>query len=119
MPPFSQILDFESTARSNQEAEGRARVLLRSWLSPEQLAQYDASEYFEVVGCDSGKRYRICKGQIFNVQELDQFGDLLCSWCFAPRGVPNGDANLAQKIALEGFERKTLAIANRTRARIC
>ena len=36
----------------------RGCKLLREWLSPEQLAQYDEHGYFEVTGCRTGKRYR-------------------------------------------------------------
>src|ERR1700749_3112079 len=51
--------------------EQRGLKLLREWLSQEQLAQYDAHRYFEVVGCHSGKRYRIHHGIGANVIELD------------------------------------------------
>ena len=44
--------------------------LLREWLSPEQRAQFDAKRYFDVIGCDSGKRYRIRYGDTTNVQEF-------------------------------------------------
>jgi len=30
-------------------------------------AQYDANSYFEVTGCHSGKRYRICHGTSMNI----------------------------------------------------
>jgi hypothetical protein len=39
--------------------EERGVNLLREWLSTEQRAQFDAKRYFDVIGCDSGKRYRI------------------------------------------------------------
>src|SRR5262249_39210913 len=45
--------------RWNGEAEQKARALLRRWLSPAQLEQYEKKGHFEVVGSDSGKRYRI------------------------------------------------------------
>jgi hypothetical protein len=80
----------------------------------EQLRQYDERASFEVVGSDTGKRYRICKGHIYNVQELDECGLTLCSWCIAADGIPVGDINLAQKIVLETFESEILATANRT-----
>jgi hypothetical protein len=104
------------TQRGNHywaKAEERAQELLRSWLSPDQRKQYDVRGSFEVVGSDSGKRYRICKGRVFNVQELDDFGLVVRAWCFTVEGVATGDINLAQKIALETFENEALAIANR------
>jgi hypothetical protein len=95
------------------EAEERAQELLRSWLSPEQRAQYDARGNFVVVGSNTGKRYRIYRGRVFNIQELDAEGEEAFAWCFTA-GVATGDVNLAQKIALETFESKVSAIANRS-----
>jgi hypothetical protein len=51
--------------------EQRGLKLLREWLSQEQLAQYDAHKYFEVIGGHTGKRYRICHGNGANIIELD------------------------------------------------
>ncbi len=46
--------------------EGRSLRLLRQWLSPAQREQFARKGYFEVVGSDSGKRYRIqtCEGEV-------------------------------------------------------
>jgi hypothetical protein len=96
------------------KAEERAQELLRSWLSPKQREQYNAEACFEVVGSDTGKHYRICKGRVFNIQELDGHGLQVRAWCFSPDSVAIGDVNLAQKIALETFESKVLATANRS-----
>jgi hypothetical protein len=103
---------------SYREAEERAEELLRSWLSVEQLAQYGIFGYFVAVGSDTGKRYRICRGRVFNIKELDADGREYCTWCLAPEGVTTGDVNLAQKIALENFENQALRIANRSSASI-
>jgi hypothetical protein len=93
--------------------ELRGRKLLREWLSPEQLAQYDAHDYFEVTGCHTGKRYRICHGIGANVYEIDAAGRPRVGWCFVPKDyLVAGDVMLAQKIALETDERGTLAVAN-------
>jgi len=95
-----------------QEARGKA--LLREWLSPEQKAQFDASKGFDVVGCDSGRRYRISHGTGTNVHEIDDAGRPVMGWCFVPSGhFTAGDVMLAQKIALETNERAALAVANR------
>ncbi|MEK9285604.1 MULTISPECIES: hypothetical protein [unclassified Bradyrhizobium] len=93
--------------------EARGRHLLRAWLSPAQLAQFDEYRYFDVVGCDTGKRYRINYGTAANVHELDGAGTPRVGWCFVPsaRLVP-GDVMLAQKIALETNENAALAVAN-------
>ena len=39
--------------------EARGLRLLRNWLSSEQRTQFDAKRFFDVIGCDSGKLYRI------------------------------------------------------------
>jgi hypothetical protein len=95
------------------EREARGVKLLKEWLSPEQLAQYDAKSYFEVTGCHSGKRYRISHGISMNVHEIDGAGRPRVGWCFAPRGhLAAGDVMLTQKIALETDECGALALAN-------
>jgi hypothetical protein len=95
------------------EREARGLKLLREWLSPEQCAQYDAKSYFEVIGCHSGKRFRISNGISMNVLELDGAGRPRIGWCFAPKGsLAAGDVMLAQKIALETDEHGALAVAN-------
>jgi hypothetical protein len=45
--------------RPRNEAEKKAIVLLRSWLTPEQEKQWLARREFDVVGCDTGTRYRV------------------------------------------------------------
>lgn len=98
--------------------EARGRRLLRDWLSPRQLEQFDAEEYFDVVGCDTGRKYRIHYGVAMNVRELDEVGRSKIGWCFTPVGcLVAGDAMLAQKVALETFESGALAIANRFEVR--
>jgi hypothetical protein len=94
-------------------SELRGCKLLREWLSPEQLAQYDAHNYFDVTGCHTGKRYRIRHGTGTNVYELDDDGRPRAGWCFVPKAhLVTGDVMLAQKIALETDERGALAVAN-------
>ena len=111
---FRAIRRLFKTLREGNTAEARGRRLLRHWLSAEQCAQFDALNYFEVVGCTTRKRYRIHYGTSANVQEVDEAGNLKMGWCFAPVGylVP-GDVMLAQKIALETNELGALAVANR------
>jgi hypothetical protein len=97
---------------SKNDAETRGLTLLREWLSPAQLAQYNAKGYFDVTGCDSGKRYRINHGTSMNVHELDDVGHPRVGWCFVPNTyLVVGDVMLAQKIALETDERGAVAVA--------
>jgi hypothetical protein len=92
--------------------ETRGIALLRGWLSPAQRAQFDAAKYFEVVGCDSGWRYRIHYGRVTNVHQIDEAGQPVIGWCFVPSGgLVAGDIMLVQKIALETDELATLAVA--------
>jgi hypothetical protein len=99
-------------------SEARGRRLLRDWLSLHQRAQFDHKDFFEVVGCDSQKRYRIynrmTNGVMPNVYEIDDAGRFKVAWCFLPAGrLVGGDIMLAQKIALETDEHNALAVANR------
>ena len=98
--------------------EQRGLNLLREWLSQEQLAQYDAHKYFEVIGCHTGTRYRIHHGNGANVIELDDIARPRMGWCFVPDDhLVAGDVMLAQKIALETDERGALATANNFKPR--
>jgi hypothetical protein len=96
-------------------SEARGLRLMRDWLSPDQREQFDDSGYFEVVGCDSGKRYRIYYGVVPpNVYEIDYAGRRKMGLCFMPLGrLAAGDVILAQKIALETNEDSALKVANR------
>lgn len=95
-------------------AEVRAKRLLREWLTPDQLEQFDTQGYFEVTGSQTGRRYRIHYGGNANVQELDPRGMPILGLCFVPEGqLVAADVMLAQKIALETSELQVLAKANR------
>ena len=104
---------YRSHRRENT-CEARGLRLLRDWLSPCQREQFDTQGHFDVMGCDSGKKYRIHYGTAMNVREIDEAGRVKLGLCFAPKGsLVTGDVMLAQKIALETFERRALAVANR------
>ncbi|MET4804780.1 hypothetical protein [Bradyrhizobium sp. LB11.1] len=99
--------------------EARARRLLRDWLSPQQRAQFDAENYFEVTGSHTGRRYRVHYGTLSNVLEIDASGQPAIGWCFLPeRALAAGDVMLAQKIALETDEAAVLALAHRFSPRL-
>jgi hypothetical protein len=111
------IATAERPRPTSPQAEERALALLLSWLSPEQACQYKSRQHFEVIGSDTGTRYRIRHGQMANIDQLDSAGKRVCKWCFVPAGsLATGDCMLAQKIALETFETKALAISNRLSA---
>jgi hypothetical protein len=114
LPRFRAIRQLYEIVRKNNFPEARGRRLLRRWLSAEQLAQFDARNFFDVIGCHTAKRYRIYYANVANVEELDKVGRPIMRYCFIPKGdlVP-GDVMLAQKIALETNELAALAVANR------
>ena len=94
-------------------AEKRAMTLLLSWLTPVQERQWVARGAFEVIGGDTGTRYRITYRAVMNVRELDRDGRPVKQWCFAPEGgLAVGDVLLAQKIARETMEGAALLVAN-------
>jgi hypothetical protein len=108
---------FRARSQARRQAEEKGFTLLRAWLTPEQATQWDARNKFEVIGCDTGTRYRIRQGTAMNVHQLDCAGRDVAHWCFAPEGeVVTGDVLLAQKIALETMEREVLALANTQRS---
>jgi hypothetical protein len=111
--------EYPRRPRPRTEADARALALLRSWLTPEQDEQWAARGEFDVIGSDTGTRYRITCRTIMNVHQLDEVGQSVAHWCFAPEGaLALGDNLLAQKIALETMERQALAIANSQRVRV-
>ena len=98
----------------HKEADARGVHLLTRHLSPAQRAQYLRHGYFEVIGGDTGRCYRIRDGYAMNVEQLDEKGRRIELLCFAPKGgLPIGDVMLAQKMALELFESAALGTANR------
>lgn len=95
-------------------AEARGEKLLREWLSPQQLAQYEGNRYFDVIGSSSKRRYRITQGRSFNVLLLDADDGIEEEICFMPVGnLVTGDIMLAQKVALETDEPAAIEVANR------
>ena len=100
-------------------AHARSMALLRLWLSPQQLVQFENTNSFEVVGSATGRTYIIFVTDVsFNVRAGD---DLTLAWCFEPlpepepnyfRRLPLGDRVLGQKIMLECAEQDVLCCAN-------
>jgi hypothetical protein len=80
----------------------------RSWPEPRSPRQPSRE-----LGARAATRYRITRGTVMNIHQLDPKGRRVAQWCFAPEGkLVIGDVLLAQKIALETMERKALTIAN-------
>jgi hypothetical protein len=114
----SAFSDFAQGWLTGSTREERGIRLLREWLSPDQLDSFDRTKSFVVVGCESGRRYRISYGVQQNVYEIDQGGSEVTGLCFMPEGyLVAGDVMLSQKISLETNEMAALKVARRFSAR--
>ena len=97
----------------DREGHARGLRLLVSNLSPVQRQQLARHNYFDVIGGDTGTRYRIHDGRTLNIARLNESGGCDLLLCFEPAGaLPVGDVMLAQKIALELFEADAIRVAN-------
>lgn len=114
--PEEQALAVAESCRTRRQAQEDARQrsleLLLSVLSDTQLAEYNDQGRFRVKG-SSGRTYVIvCEGQQGNVQWWRD-GVFASNFCAHPGGdVPDPDAWLAQKLALEADDEAFLMAAN-------
>lgn len=95
--------------REYAATEARAEAFLRAVLSPSQRRCLRRSRCFYVQGSD-GRRYRVRRGQVMNVEAVRPGGRATHRYCAHPvDGVPDADAMAAQKLHLEtdapGFRR--------------
>ena len=96
-----------------RKAAKKAMRLLNGWLTAEQRHEFKMRGHFHVIGGETKRRYRIKRGAVMNVIELDAKGKPLLGHCFTlPGQLPDGDVMLAQKLALELQEYEALAKAN-------
>ena len=96
----------------SKASQERAIQLLKQHLSPAQREQFEKLSYFYVTGGYTKNTYRIRHGVQMNVEQLDKSGIPILRLCFLPRGcLAVGDVMLAQKIALELYEKEALKIA--------
>jgi hypothetical protein len=111
--------NFTAQHNSMQEVHDRSIALLKEWLTPAQLKQFEQYNYFDVTGNHTKTRYRIRGGNgPYNVAELRKGEPVMCL-CFVPTfgfggSAALGDTLLAQKIMLENDELEAMQIANRT-----
>jgi hypothetical protein len=109
------LRSFGESPRLAPDREGHARSLrlLVNNLSPVQRQQLARHNYFDVIGGDTGTRYRIHDGRTLNIAQLNESGGCERLLCFEPEGaLPVGDVRLAQKVALELFEAEAIKAAN-------
>lgn len=105
---------FWAAFEPRETSEQRSMRLLRAHLNALQRRQFDEHSWFDVVGGQSGRRYRVYRAYVTNVQEVGTDGACVQVFCFSPCGhLPLGDVLLAQKVALEVFEGDALAVACR------
>ena len=89
-------------------AAQKAEALIRAWLSPEQLREYEKTKRLEVTG-SAGGRYLITPAYI---REMNTGQHI----CFVPENwsvLPTADIMLARKVALENDEAGALKVAYR------
>jgi len=96
------------------EARERARALLHRHLSDRQRISLVQSSYFDVRTA-SGRRYRIRQGRVRNVDQLNDEGFRVATYCAHP-GIecPDEDTMLTQLLWLQHDEEHFLRIANRS-----
>lgn len=98
LPGVNFAQDFRDQER--KAAETRAKVLLCSILTGDQLCEMEALEQFHVQGAD-GHTYLIRKGYGHNVWRIED-GRKTVEYCLITRGhVPVYDLMLTQKLLLE------------------
>jgi hypothetical protein len=99
--------------RRRMSPEQRGVGLLLANLTPQQRRQYKRDRHFDVIGGQSGTRYRLWHCFQQNIEELDGNSRRRWVWCFHPREtLVLGDVLLAQKTALELFEGEAIRIAH-------
>ena len=95
-----------------KQAEEKALQLLLDNLEENQVEIFKKTGCFVVTG-QSGKKYKINKGRVRNVEELREDGTSERRMCFHPElFVPDHDTMLAQKLMLELNEPEARRIAN-------
>jgi hypothetical protein len=112
------VTPYDHNASADRvEASQRGIELLKTNLTKQQLADFENHGWFDVVGGETGLKYRIKRGthqNIFCIIEDPRYKEpILKMMCFTTVGrYVMGDVMLAQKIALECDELATLKIAN-------
>ena len=94
-------------------AENKGWQLLQDNLNQSQREMLEKQKYFEVIGGDTKRLYRIYTGKSYNIHLILPNGLVENRICFQPKGVlVTGDVMLTQKLALELRESDALKVAN-------
>jgi type IV secretory pathway VirB10-like protein len=103
----------QAAERKREVARKKAEKLLRESLDKKQREQFNKTKWFFVVS-ESGKRYRIRRGWVGNVDEINQDDMVVATYCIHPQmHVPIEDSMLIQKLMLEADESRFKQVANR------
>lgn len=110
--PGDTIVTWDSPAPIySEDVNHRARKLLVSCLTPEQKREFEHEKTITVRG-ESGLKYKIRKGEVYNILVLPRPGEEPIFLCGGPENVPIYDFMLAQKLWLENDEEGFLRVAN-------
>jgi len=97
------------------DAERRARELMRAIVAPEEFETYERLGLISVAGANPRYAYLVYPYRPLVAYDTDS-GELLCEYCvrFADDGerLPAADDVLAKWMALRGFEGELIAEAN-------
>jgi hypothetical protein len=101
-------------AREHRRAKKKAVALLLKFLTDDQRAEFHASGFFHVRGGSTGRRYRIKRGRVGNIDWIDDEG-IVKRYCAHPVAeCPDEDTMLAQALHLGSAanEESFIKIAN-------
>jgi hypothetical protein len=100
------------SGRNATVTHARGMDMLVAHLSPTRWAQYDRINYFDVVGGNTGRRYRIRHGQVLRRGARRHRPLHVSIVLHVRRATSIGDVMLAQKLALESFEAEAIKVAH-------
>lgn len=105
--------EMEEREQRRKESNARAEALLKSLLTDDQRRSLEQMKQF-AIRSQTGKPYRIRLSGSMNVDELDEQGKVLHTYCLVPKeNLPLHDNLAIQKLMLETAEADFLRIANR------
>ena len=111
--------EYERQRQDRAVAYKKAEDWLMENLSDEQRDSYSKELFFEVIGSESRRMYRVRRGLsgVRNVQEMKKAitgrWKIARTLCFHPAGdLPEGDILLTQKVLLERDEEYVRKVAN-------
>lgn len=91
-------------------AERRAEATLKRFLSPEQIAMFEAHNRFIVTGNYTRAQYMLLREKSTNIRLLKNGVPIRCLCFISEKPLPVCDLMLMQKLCLECDERETLKI---------